>query len=187
LIYANSVAYKKEDCDTDPGWCFTASVGKSLPKTFFSYRKPTTTEEASSLAADARNLFIPTSADVLDLVQKLTASILSRRASWYGIYRAWMPHRFGAIHRRRDNIIEPNGPSTDSLKNSTAKGYTDGFTTAKIFASYNTSRLGFVGQFIEDAIRVAGHALIAEGTEAGYSAGFLRGLKHGEDAVEGKR
>ncbi|KAF9566286.1 glycoside hydrolase [Agrocybe pediades] len=198
-VYSNATAgwsfwaYKKEDCEADAGWCFTASVGKSLPKTFFSYGKPTTAEEASTLAEDARNLLIPISADVIDLVQKLTGSLLRRRSafygtSFYGLFRAGAHHRFEAIHQRTDDSSSgsTSRPDPDAMKNSTARGYTDGFTTAKIFASCNSSRLGFTGQFVADAIKVAGPLLIAEGTEKGYSAGFLRGLKHGEDAVEGK-
>ncbi|KAF8212362.1 glycoside hydrolase superfamily [Mycena galopus ATCC 62051] len=30
--------YKTEDCDTDPGWCFTAAVGRCLPSNFSAYK-----------------------------------------------------------------------------------------------------------------------------------------------------
>ncbi|KAI0082754.1 glycoside hydrolase [Panus rudis PR-1116 ss-1] len=40
-------AYRKEECNNDPGWCFTAAVGKNLPETFFSYG-PSSSSSASS-------------------------------------------------------------------------------------------------------------------------------------------
>ena len=52
------IAYNKEQCSEDPGWCFKAAVGNSLPSTFFSYGKgsvadPTSLPALSDMAADA--------------------------------------------------------------------------------------------------------------------------------------
>jgi glucan 1,3-beta-glucosidase len=64
-----------------------------------------------------------------------------------------------------------------------AKGYSDGFLTAKIFASYNTSKLGFIGQYIEDSIRTLGPTVVASGTEGSYRQWFMSGLDDGEAII----
>lgn len=65
---------------------------------------------------------------------------------------------------------------------SVAKGYSDGFLTSKIFASQNTSKLGFIGQYIEDSIRTLG-GVVAPGTEGSYRQGFMTGLQDGEAKI----
>ena len=64
-----------------------------------------------------------------------------------------------------------------------AKGYQDGFLTAKIFAAYGLSKLGFTGQYILDSITTLGPSVIAPGTEQEYESGFMEGLSDGEAAV----
>lgn len=66
---------------------------------------------------------------------------------------------------------------------SIVKGYSDGFTTARLFATYNTSKLGFVGQYIADSLTALRGTVIASGTEIFYRDGFTEGLKEGEEAV----
>jgi len=199
LIIADvcSTAYMKEDCDNDPGWCFKAAVGKSLPSTFFPNGHAASMEEVSALAKNVSDtLIIPTvTAEILNLIQTniqsvsntvLRHQIESRTFSRYRL-------RFDVIHQRRnstgtdgESTASGNGDSNDdAMKASTSKGYTDGFTTAKVFASYNMSQLGFCDQFMSDAIRVAGTKLVATGTEYGYRAGFMQGLKDGEALATG--
>ena len=60
-----------------------------------------------------------------------------------------------------------------------SKGYTDGFTTAKVFASHNMSKLGFTGQYIMDT-----KAGAAQGTEKDYKDAFMQGLIAGENMVQ---
>ena len=61
-----------------------------------------------------------------------------------------------------------------------SKGYTDGFTTAKVFASHNMSKLGFTGQYMMDnMITKAG-----QGTEKDYEDAFMQGLIAGENMVQ---
>lgn len=181
----------KEDCYNDPGWCFKAAVGKSLPSTFFPNGKAASMEEVSALAKNVSDtLIIPTvTTEILNLIQTniqsvsntvLRQQIESRTFSRYRL-------RFDVIHQRRNSTGNDGGDSTsnDAMKSSTSKGYTDGFTTAKVFASYNMSQLGFIDQFMNDAIRVAGPNLIATGTEYGYQGGFMQGLKEGEALAAG--
>lgn len=65
-----------------------------------------------------------------------------------------------------------------------SRGFTDGFTMAKIFASHNMSRLGFTGQCMLDEIAKAGPSVIVPGTEKDYEDAFMRGLVAGENNVQ---
>lgn len=104
-------------------------------------------------------------------------------------------HRFSAIHshraslsdmtkHRRDNT-STTAPTanTTSTEMSITKGYSDGFLTAKTFAQYGLSKLGFNGQYKLDSMSALGPDVIAPGTEAYYSAWFDRGLSDGESLV----
>ncbi|KAF8955450.1 glycoside hydrolase superfamily [Flammula alnicola] len=183
-VYSNATAgwgfwsYKKEGCESDPGWCFTSAVGKSLPSTFFAYGKAASMKEANNLAKDVSdNLIIPTvTENLLNLVQQNRPSSSIEHHERYA-FGPLIRRRFEAIHQHRD---AQSGQDTDSWQQSTSRGYTDGFTTAKVFASYNMSKVGFTGQFMMDAIEVAGPTLIAQGTEDGYHDGFMHGLRDGE-------
>ena len=61
-----------------------------------------------------------------------------------------------------------------------SKGYIDGFTTAKVFASHNMSKLGFTGQYMME-IAKAGQVA---GTEKDYKDAFMQGLIAGENMVQ---
>lgn len=61
-----------------------------------------------------------------------------------------------------------------------SKGYIDGFTTAKVFASHNMSKLGFTGQYMME-IAKAGQV---PGTEKDYKDAFMQGLIAGENMVQ---
>ena len=63
------------------------------------------------------------------------------------------------------------------------KGYSDGYLTAKIFALYGGSKLGFVGQYVEDSLGVLGSSIIAPGTEDDYRSAFWQGLGDAEAVV----
>ena len=67
-----------------------------------------------------------------------------------------------------------------ALEAESSKGYIDGFTTAKAFASHN-SKLGFTGQYMMDMIAKAGQV---PGTEKDYKEEFMRGLIAGENMVQ---
>lgn len=81
---------------------------------------------------------------------------------------------------RRDG---PDPSFAAAQQQSLTKGYTDGFFTAKIFAAYGLSKLGFTGQYIADSIAALGPTVVAPGTEDMYNAGFMKGLADGENAV----
>jgi glucan 1,3-beta-glucosidase len=70
-----------------------------------------------------------------------------------------------------------------SQQRSIAKGYSDGFLTAKMFAMQGTSKLGFVGQYVIDSVRALGPDIVAPGTEGDYEDGFVKGLEDGEMVV----
>ncbi|KII88646.1 glycoside hydrolase family 5 protein [Plicaturopsis crispa FD-325 SS-3] len=172
-VYTNTTAgwgfwsYNKEDCVNDPGWCFKAAVGNSLPNTFFSYGQ-----------AQARN---PTQ------TQALSSMSMSRHR-----------HRLASLHHRRQS---PSSSSSSSSSNGTlfdydgyamtmdqiaiVKGYSDGFMTAKLFATYDMSRLGFAAQYINDSVKALGPDVIEVGTEHCYTEWFMNGLQDGQAVVFG--
>src|ERR1700679_309017 len=66
------IAYKKEGCADDPGWCFKDAVGNSLPASFHSYGQPSETDSAQPQSADLYpNMQLPSVADILASAQKL--------------------------------------------------------------------------------------------------------------------
>ncbi|KAJ3493405.1 hypothetical protein NLJ89_g11028 [Agrocybe chaxingu] len=196
-VYTNTTAgwafwsYKTEDCKDNSGWCFTKAVGKNLPSTF-SYGKQAakntqSAEDVSAIDDDAASeLLMPTIAK--NLLGLPSHHHHRRHASSDQAF-----HRFASIHRKRggsrgqDSKDGHNSTMSDdaddgsetSRQRSVRRGYNDGLTTAQVFAS-NMSKLGFINQFIIDAIAVAGPSHIEAGTEDGYSDGFLQGLRDGE-------
>ncbi|TFK54965.1 cytoplasm protein [Heliocybe sulcata] len=147
FAYSNTIAgwgfwaYMKEDCDTDPGWCFKSAVGKYLPSAFSSY--PTSTRQP----------------DTQDLEQTFAVPL-----QW-------------SVHDRRD--------AANDTQSAIHKGYSDGFQTSVIFASYGMSRLGFVDQYIQDSLSTLVPGQVAPGGEESYSEWFRTGLRDGEASVNG--
>ena len=71
----------------------------------------------------------------------------------------------------------------DPDQRAVAKGYSDGFLTAKIFALYGMSKLGFTGQYMRDSIAMLGPTVIPPCTEHYYEEWFMAGLRDGEALV----
>ena len=65
----------------------------------------------------------------------------------------------------------------------TSKGYSDGFFTAKIFAQYGMSKLGFTGQYIDDSMAKLGPDVIKTEYIGTYRDWFMKGLQDGENIV----
>jgi glucan 1,3-beta-glucosidase len=63
------------------------------------------------------------------------------------------------------------------------RGYSDGFATAKIFATHSLSKLGFIDQYIDDSIKVLGVATVPAGTAEVYRSGFMQGLREAEGLI----
>ncbi|KAF7793112.1 hypothetical protein EIP86_004220 [Pleurotus ostreatoroseus] len=198
-------SYRKEDCDDDPGWCFTEAVGNALPWSFFTYGVAPTTPEPSQLP------------DMSTLLQGMTPptgtdfpspSYPSPSPSPPPAFRRTVQSRPGrrapkCTLKRRDgdiqNPLNPNHPNPPTSTSSSAptpsapplnpvqlaseRGYTDGFLTARIFALYSLSKLGFLEQYISDSIQTLGPNIVASGTEDLYHDAFLRGLSDGETVV----
>ncbi|KAI0724054.1 glycoside hydrolase superfamily [Cerioporus squamosus] len=162
-IYQNETAgwafwaYDKEDCFDDPGWCFKAAVGKSLPSTFFSYGgAPSTDPSRIPALSDMVSEMGSPSYDMTSTSDETTTSTTAAASS---------TPEFGLFPR------------------AISKGYSDGFLTAKIFALYGMSKLGFTGQYISDSLaRLRGH-IIEPGTEHFYEQWFMEGLNDGEALV----
>lgn len=65
-----------------------------------------------------------------------------------------------------------------------ARGYQDGFTSAKIFAQYGMSRVGFTGQYIADSLtRLVKSQVIQDNQRNAYKTWFLKGLSDGEAQI----
>ncbi|KAJ7470650.1 glycoside hydrolase [Mycena latifolia] len=160
-------AYKKEECDTDPNWCFTAAVGTSLPSDFFVY------SQGCNSRPSIRSLLRLPADGSIGLFTRTTTP--SRNAD---VNRSLSSrHRLAAIHSRRSRRDTAN---MTAEQQSSTKGYSDGFLTARLFCEYDGSQLGFSGQYMEDSIQALGPDVIAPGTEAYYRTGFTRGLSDGE-------
>ena len=72
----------------------------------------------------------------------------------------------------------------NAAERSMAKGYADGYLTAKLFAQYGMSKLGFKGQYIADSIAKLGSDTVAPDTQTIYSTNFMDGLQDGERSIE---
>ncbi|KAI0372834.1 glycoside hydrolase [Pilatotrama ljubarskyi] len=187
-------AYNKEDCFDDPGWCFKAAVGRSLPSSFFSYGKgpvadPSHLPALADMAAD----MCSSPEDIVAMHPNVTDRS-SDPALFFDV--SFLPvdrrnhhrpsRRSGAMHQqavwknRRDTTHQlPLDPSQRAI----SKGYSDGFLTAKVFALYGMSKLGFTGQYISDSIAKLGPEVVAPGTEQYYEDWFLEGLADGEALI----
>lgn len=229
-----SEAYNKEDCVHDPGWCFKAAVGNSLPNTFFSYgqaqaKNPTQTQ-ALSVVVGA--MALPPICDVLTRANQHPAplSSLPAQASEAAVpgeaptsTAPWTPppayntdsppsvpnhrkresmsmsrhrHRLASLHHRRQSPSSSSSSSNGTLFDydgyamtmdqiAIVKGYSDGFMTAKLFATYDMSRLGFASQYINDSMKALGPDVIEVGTEHCYTEWFMNGLQDGQAVVFG--
>ncbi|KAF9821390.1 hypothetical protein IEO21_00636 [Rhodonia placenta] len=176
-MYANTSAgwgfwaYNKEDCTDDPGWCFKSAVGNSLPSTFFSYGQGPLTDPAElpSLADLMGDMNAPSTSAILASAQSNPSSTTSEYAYDANASPTTAPYD-GAT-----------GMSPE--QKSIARGYSDGFLTAKIFAQYGMSKLGFTGQYMNDSIAKLGTSVVKPGTEEYYQDWFMKGLQDGENIV----
>ncbi|KAJ7046654.1 glycoside hydrolase [Mycena alexandri] len=168
-VYSSATAgwsfwsYKKEDCDN--GWCFTAALGTALPPDFFSYRQSCDSLGSNGGLINLRSFdaFAPNMTQDLDMKRSTTP----------------FHHRLATIHYYRLRRLDTDSNMTAEEQSET-KGYEDGFLTAKQFCEHDGSRLGFIGQFIDDSIKALGPTVVQSGTEPDYIAGFTRGLSDGE-------
>ncbi|KAL4253866.1 glycosyl hydrolase 5 (cellulase A) family protein [Abortiporus biennis] len=209
-VYANSSAgwsfwaYRKESCNDDPGWCFSAAVGNTLPSTFFSYNTdkqvdPSQLAFLSSLFSTASSES-PSAAQVVPTPDAYTPyRSATKYAKRYHLRRRSASSQGGTCSlRRRGNgnsgpSVQSNGSPTSSSfdptstmtpsQRASSKGYSDGYQTAKIFASYGMSRLGFTGQYIRDSIAALGQNVISRDNEDTYTNSFMTGLQDGEALI----
>ena len=180
------IAYKKEDCDEDPGWCFKAAVGNALPPTFFSYGQTSKTTLSTSnityLFPDSR---LPVATGVMARIKSVTGPL------WPKSHKRELPvyhpglHPFDVFYhlvlsgRKRS---EPSAnPSTDD--GVATKGHSDGLMTAKIFALVDFSKLGFIDQYVNDSIAALGPDIVDVKSQQVYRDAFLQGLAEGEANV----
>lgn len=65
-----------------------------------------------------------------------------------------------------------------------SRGYQDGFTSAKVFAQYGMSRIGFIGQYIADSLDDLVTDQEVDRAHSGtYTTWFLRGVSDGEAQI----
>lgn len=80
-------------------------------------------------------------------------------------------HRFAARHARAHSKRDETAIGFTPEQAAIAKGYADGWRAAKTFASFNSSRLGFTGQFIVDALAAMDQKIVS-GDEQYYREWF---------------
>ncbi|KAJ3566586.1 hypothetical protein NP233_g6906 [Leucocoprinus birnbaumii] len=199
-VYSNVTAgwmfwsFKDEQCDFDPGWCFQHAVGTVLPSSFFSYGDIANFYQVQDVSAKARRMDYPTDGE---------AALILGDGDRYpqlvnGASAGTGQHRFEAIYQR-----QAAGPGQPSLNNSDStavnstvnrkgddptsprrKGFDDGFQTAKVFAIYGASKLGFTEQYVNEALWMAlSHGAVSSGSEQEYRTGFWLGLHYGESKI----
>jgi len=196
--------YNKEDCTSDEGWCFKDAVGKALPSTFFSYtvQKSGSTVLTPAISSAVLDIHVPNQATILnraaqDSVLEVwgpeipahTEPVSDPSKQSLGsrlITRKEHGHRFLAVHFRRQTPLPTPLTQRSALsvsQEAVVKGYSDGFNTAKIFASNGLSKLGFEGQYIEDSLRSLGN-IIDVGEQDVYREWLRKGLADGEALVK---
>ncbi|KAI0748311.1 glycoside hydrolase superfamily [Daedaleopsis nitida] len=201
-IYQNETAgwsfwsYDKEDCYDDPGWCFKAAVGKSLPNTFFSYGKgplgdpsriPALADMIAEMGSPSYNMSDIPSPGTTTSPSPSEPSVdvgifqgIQRRSRFRSDHRSRPLHTRRSHGRKREDASQlPAEPDQRAI----AKGYSDGFLTAKIFALYGMSKLGFTGQYISDSLAKLGGNVIEPGMEQYYEQWFMEGLSDGEALI----
>ena len=177
------IAYKKEDCDQDPGWCFKAAVGRALPPTFFSYGQ---TSNVTLSASDITSLFpdsrLPVATGLMAKIESVTGPL------WPKSHKRELPvyrlgsHPFDVFYHLVTSRGEPlvSSSAADAV---VAKGHSDGLMTAKIFALMDFSKLGFIDQYMNDSIAAVGSDVVDVKFQQTYRDAFLRGLAEGEANV----
>ncbi|KAF8575791.1 glycoside hydrolase family 5 protein [Ramaria rubella] len=210
-VYQNTTAgwsfwsYKKEGCSSDEGWCFKNAVGKTLPSTFFAYTGPTASATVPSPAvlSTLLNMHLPDITTILDRAAEedsfpaafapeaeggrsdISPSIRfgNKLSSTGSVTSHQRRHRFMAVHSRRQLFPSfGNSLSLSTTQQAVIKGYSDGFNTAKIFATFGLSKLGFEGQYIADSWKALGGAM-DEGQQDIYREWFGKGLVDGVTQV----
>ncbi|THH18479.1 hypothetical protein EW146_g2512 [Bondarzewia mesenterica] len=170
-------SYRKEECDNDPGWCFIAAVGRELPSSFFSYGRgpvtnPAQLQNLTDMGVDASGF---------------SSAVQAAFATPTAFFQSASDQSPSFSSSSQDpSFTKRDGTPSDlaAIQRSIFKGYSDGYLTAKIFALHGLSRLGFVGQYIEDSLRtLQSNVVVAPGTEDFYRTWFIQGLGDGEAVV----
>ena len=180
------IAYKKEDCDQDPGWCFKAAVGRALPPTFFSYGQTSKTRLSTG---DIAYLFpdshLPAATGVMARIKSVTGPLWpkSHRRELPAYHPGFRP--FDVFYRlAMSGMKRGEQPVNPSAADAVAtKGHSDGLMTARIFALVDLSRLGFIDQYMNDSIAALGPDVVDVKFQQAYRDAFLRGLAEGEANV----
>lgn len=191
ISHWHHTAYRKEDCNSDPGWCFLAAVGKALPSTFFSYGA------GASKAVLANNYDNPSTSNPSPSPTNYNAYYQHPDAPLIRGQNIRRPVSFAKRQqakcslRKRDS--SDNNPSSTPSGTSPApepfitdpaqKGYSDGYMTAQIFSQHGSSKLGFTGQYIRDSIDALRSRGINNQNQGAYTDSFVKGLSEGEAAV----
>lgn len=182
---------------SDHGWCFKEAVGTSLPSSFFTYGKGPLADPSRlpALADMVADMYAPTQEEMeatlyptategnsVDYTDAPAVGLfpINRRSRHRSRRSQRMGNHKRATPSRRDAAEQlPLDPSQRAI----SKGYSDGFLTAKIFALYGMSKLGFTGQYIADSISHLGSTIIVPGTEHYYEQWFMEGLADGEALI----
>jgi len=196
------IALKNEQCEFDPGWCFQHAVGTVLPTSFYSYGDIASSAQGQDLSAKARRMDYPNDAEVVSVLSQASGNGRHSQDA-VDVSPGNSQHRFEAIYQRQSsgtsqplawNTTDPavenwnsgkrDGISSPNYDPARRKGFDDGFQTAKVFAIYGASKLGFTEQYISEAIEMAQiRGTLSGESEKEYRSGFWLGLRHGESKV----
>lgn len=135
------------------------------------------------------------STDSLDPSDPTASSTLSKRGQQASFVAPRLPPGKFAARQIRELVARKQASSSNQASMmsgssgmtptqvATAKGYSDGFQTAKVFALSSGSRLGFTDQYIADSLAALVNTNAGSQQQQLYTEWFLRGLADGESQV----
>ena len=140
------------------------------------------TSDISYLFPDSR---LPASSGVMARIKSVTGPLWPKsHKRELPVYRPGF-HPFDVFYhlalsgrKRSEPLVNPS--TADAVA---TKGHSDGLMTAKIFALMDSSKLGFIDQYINDSIAALGPDVVDVKSQQEYRGAFLRGLAEGEANV----
>ncbi|CEH14860.1 hypothetical protein CBOM_02676 [Ceraceosorus bombacis] len=171
-------SYKLEGCSNNGGWCFQQAAKQYLPSTFDLWNSANVTKNVYAAIASAGKK--DPSKKVADLLATISAIQLPS-ASSLNLKKILSSRQAEAASAS----ASASTPSEQTL--ASRAGFSDGFKTARYFASNaNLSKLGFAQQYMEDSwsARLAlGKLNSNSGNAASYKKQFKAGLAAAEGAI----
>jgi len=194
-------SWTMDNCENNGGWCFQQAVGTYLPSTFDSWGLPsktaaffnldtTASSGLSTLKSNIAKFALPTLPSSLSTAKvnmvndeaRIGMVIPSTSKRDQG---AWRQQSSGSFASRASELIQSEKRASSTSSFASASGWSDGFKSARIFASYGSlSRLGFATQYQMDsfAARLA-TGKVSKSDATAYNTTFTQGVLAAESLI----